>query len=409
MTYDDAKTNAPGASTHRLWMASLVVLLVGLVLSGELVRLHFEALSDPAHHSYCSVNATVSCDTVTRSKYSMVFGVPLAVWGVFGYALMAWVAGKGLRQGSRALAALLASLSAFTVATTLVLAIISHLLIHAWCLVCLGTYAVNLVVAVLSLRLLVKQGARESFGALLDQSMKERGRTIAVLVLLGGAVLAVIVLFPSPRASAVLLAPQPKESAKALESEPSVEAIPPLPPNVHVERGVTDDGLPWMGAANPVVTITEFFDYECSHCKMAFSGLHELLELNPDRLRLVVRHFPLDKSCNRSIRGHVYDRSCSMAKLANCAKEQQRFWEAHQYLFEHNQEVIDPMTFASDLKLDSQLLQACLKRTDEALNRDIEAGIALNLHGTPAFVVDGKVYLQHLPMSVAEELRRPGQ
>ena len=404
--------NAARAGTRGLWIASLVVLLIGLVLSAELVRLHFEATSNPAYHSYCSVNETVSCDTVTRSKYSVVFGVPLAIWGVFGYAVMAMAAVHGLRSRSRAHTALLATLTGFALVVSVLLAAISHLLVHAWCLVCIGTYAVNVAATVTSFCLLVKRGARASYGALLDQCVKERGRTVAIALLTGGAVLAVIVLFPHPHASAVLVGPQPKDSAAAPEvsaaaPESSAQPIPPLPPGVRVERGVTSDGLPWIGAANPVVTITEFFDYECSHCRLAFRGLHELLDLNPDRLRLVVRHFPLDQACNRSIGRQVYDHSCSYAELANCAREQNLFWEAHEYLFDHSESLVEPTTFASALKLNAKALKACLSRVDQALSRDIEAGIELGLHGTPVFVVDGKAYMQHLPQSVVEQLRRP--
>ncbi len=155
------------------------------------------------------------------------------------------------------------------------------------------------------------------------------------------------------------------------------------------------------------MTVTEFFDYECSHCQQAFRGLHELLALNPDRLRLVVRHFPLDQACNRSISRKIYEHSCSYAKLANCAREQHRFWEAHEYLFDHSGGIVEPATFASELNLNVKALRACLGRVNQALNRDIEAGIALELHGTPVFIVDGKLYMQYLPEAVVEQLRRP--
>jgi protein-disulfide isomerase/uncharacterized membrane protein len=404
--------NAADTGIRRLWIASVVVLLVGLALSGELVRLHFEALSNPAYHSYCSVNETVSCDSVTRSRYAVVFGVPLAIWGVFGYAVMAMIAVQGLRWRSRAQAALLTTFTAFTLLVTVLLAAISHFLIHAWCLICIGTYVVNVAVAIVSFYLLAKQGARASYSALLEQCVTERGRTVAIAGLAGGTALAIILLFPPTHASAVLVAPQPKDSAaapgtSAAASQSSVQPIPPAPPDARIEVGVTSDGLPWIGAANPVVTITEFFDYECSHCRLAYRGLHELLALNPDRLRLVVRHFPLDQACNRSIRRQVYNHSCSHAKLANCAGEQHRFWDAHEYLFDHGTDVVEPPAFASELKLNAKSLKACLSRADEALSRDIEAGITLDLHGTPVFVVDGKPYMQHLPQSVVERLRRP--
>jgi uncharacterized membrane protein/protein-disulfide isomerase len=406
------RANAADAHIHGLWLVSLVVLLIGLVLSGELVRLHFEATSNPAYHSYCSINETVSCDAVTRSKYSVVFGVPLAIWGVFGYTLMALTALHGLRRRSRAQTALFVTLTGFVLVVTVLLAAISHFRIHAWCLLCIGTYVVNVAAAIVSLRLLTKAGARASYAALFEQFAKDLGRTVAIAGLAGGAALVVILLFPPTHASAVLVAPQPKDSTAGSEvsgaaPESSVQPIPPLPPGAHVEQGVTSDGLPWIGAEKPVVTVTEFFDYACSHCQQAFRGLHELLALNPDRLRLVVRHFPLDQACNRSMRSQVYEHSCSYAKLANCAREQHRFWDAHEYLFDHSGGIVEPADFVSELKLNVKALRACLSRVDHALNRDIEAGIELELHGTPVFVVEGKPYMQHLPPQVVEQLRRP--
>jgi len=398
------KVSAVEPSTRGLWIAALALLLIGLALSSELVRLHFAAMSDPAHHSYCSVNATVNCDAVTLSKYSVVFGVPLAIWGVFGFAAMVATAVLGLKWRSRVPAALLATLTGIALVVTVLLAAISHYWIHAWCLLCVGTYVVNVAVAILTVSLLRKEGWRASYQALLEYCDKERQPTFAVGGAAGGVALALILFYPTPPpASSALMAAKPETSAAAPES--SVPAIPPLPPGAHIVTGVTSDGLPWIGAENPVLTITEFFDYECSHCKLAFRGLHEVLELNSDRLRLVLRHFPLDKSCNRSIQGKVYEHSCLYAKLANCAKAQQRFWDAHEYLFEHSGEIVEPKTFADALNLDTKELKACLKRDDPALNRDLDAGIALEIHGTPVFVVDGKAYMQGLPQSVAVQLR----
>ena len=401
-----ARTETTPAPSRGAWIAVLALLLVGLALSSELVRLHFAAAFDPAFRSYCAVNETVSCDAVTRSAYAAVFGVPLATWGVFGYAAMALTAGLGLTWRSRAPAALLAILGGFALVVTVLLAAISHFLIHAWCLLCIGTYAVNVTVAILSLSLLRKLGARASFRALLDLWQKRRWHTVAGAGGAGAVALAILLFHPRVHASSAVLAPA---AASASASAPADDSPSPIPPGARIERGVTADGLPWIGAAKPTVTITEFSDYECHHCQLAFRGMHELLSLNPDRLRLVVRHFPLDQSCNPSISRPMHQRSCLYAKLATCSGKQQRFWEAHEYLFEHAEESVDPATLAAALQLDAGQLDTCLQQIDPDIRRDVEAGIALDLHGTPAFVVDGRVYLQGIPQSVASQLRLPEQ
>ncbi len=398
-------TSSDETGSRGLWIAALVALLVGLVVSGELVRLHFAAASDPAYRSYCAVNETVSCDVVTRSAYAAFLGVPLASWGVFGYALMVAVTGLGLRWRSRAPAALLAILTGFSLGVALVLAGISHFLIHAWCLLCIGTYVVNVAAAALSFMLLRQAGVGQAFRDLRDLTAARRGPAVATVGGVGAIALALILWHPRISAAAAVLspvAPDPSSSATA-----SGDGIPPIPPGARIMHGVTSEGLPWIGAADPVVTITEFSDYECKHCQLAFRGLHELLELNPDRLRIVVRHFPLDQSCNPSISRPMHRSSCLYAKLANCAGRQQRFWEAHEYLFEHSATAVDPGTFAAALELNSDELRTCLQEIEPVLRRDVDAGIALDLHGTPAFVVDGKTYVQGIPPSVAQQLRRP--
>ena len=396
------------------WIAALVLLAIGLALSVELVRLHIQAAADAEYHSYCAVNETVSCDTVARSEYAIFLGVPLAVWGVFGYVLMAVIAGIGLRRRSRAPALLFAGLAVFSLVVSAVLAAISHFLIHAWCLVCIGTYAVNLVVMVPSFLLLRKEGVRAGFRDLSG----ELKHWLAVAGVAGGVTLGLILLYPPPAPAPSLLpsmeeVPEKTETSTSEASQaattPATEAeeIPMLEPGIEIQTGVTEEGLPWIGAADPVVTITEFFDYECSHCKQAFYGMHRLLEANPDRLRLVIRHFPLSSVCNSFISRPIYPHSCVNAKLATCAAQQDHFWEAHEYLFEHGREDVAPAAFAKALSLNLKKLKACMKQDNEALNRDIAAGNALELHGTPVFVIDGQVYLQRLPRFLAKKLRPP--
>ncbi|MBN2340455.1 MAG: thioredoxin domain-containing protein [Deltaproteobacteria bacterium] len=410
-------SDSSGRKTRGFWIAALILLVIGLALSGELVRLHTKATTDAAYHSYCAVDATVSCDTVARSAYAIFLGVPWAVWGVLGYLLMLVAAGFGLRGQTKFPEILLGCLVVFSVAVSLALAAVSHFVIHAWCLVCIGTYAVNAALLVPTFLLMRNVGVRAGFQAL-GSTMKQNFRRVLVgAVTLGLVIVGLILFYPAPPPAPLLLpAPESlpsKNRAAAVEgdTEPAGEieddSIPPLKPGIKIETGVTEEGLPWKGAAHPVVTITEFFDYECPHCRQTSHGLNQLLEINPDRLRLVVRHFPLNSDCNRFISRPIYRYSCGNAKLANCAGEQGAFWKAHEYLFEHGTEEVETAAISETLSLNLQALNACMKQDNESLNRDIEAGIALELHGTPVFVVDGQVYMQHLPRSLAKVLRSP--
>ena len=52
------------------------------------------------------------------------------------------------------------------------------------------------------------------------------------------------------------------------------------------------------GPANAPVTMVEFSDYQCSHCKHAAENLPRILARYPGKIRLVNRHYPLSSECN---------------------------------------------------------------------------------------------------------------
>ena len=60
-----------------------------------LVRQHAHAHAGSA--SFCSINDYVNCDRVATSRYSVVLGLPVAVWGVLGYGLALLLALAGPR------------------------------------------------------------------------------------------------------------------------------------------------------------------------------------------------------------------------------------------------------------------------------------------------------------------------
>jgi protein-disulfide isomerase len=173
-------------------------------------------------------------------------------------------------------------------------------------------------------------------------------------------------------------------------------------------RGEEPGGGHWIGAQKPIVTITEFSDYECPHCRQAHAQLRAIVARFPDRVRLIHRHFPLDQECNRSIERPFHETACRAAVIAECAGRAGHFWEANDFLFEPSISLnaLSAKEIAAELKLDPAALERCMK--DEglaAVKNDIEVGIALKLEGTPAFLVDGQVYFGNLPAGVLEPLR----
>src|SRR5919198_3188208 len=80
----------------------LAFALLGLAASVSSSYVHYRLLTQPGFTSFCDVNATVSCTEAYLSRYGTFWGVPVAVGGVFFFALVLAIAGLGGRASSPA-------------------------------------------------------------------------------------------------------------------------------------------------------------------------------------------------------------------------------------------------------------------------------------------------------------------
>lgn len=75
-------------------MRYLTLLIVALALAGTVdsslaLREHYNTGTSP-----CSINDIWDCGTVNHSQYAVLFGVPVAIIGIVGYALLGAIAGR---------------------------------------------------------------------------------------------------------------------------------------------------------------------------------------------------------------------------------------------------------------------------------------------------------------------------
>ncbi len=394
MTDASVSPAAPALRT-RSWPWILVVVLtaIGLGLSSYLVLEHYEASSNPGQ-AICDVNEVISCSKVSLSNYSVFAGMPVAVWGVLGYLAMAALGFWGwFSRGARPAAAGLLLLSGFSALTSVALGVISKVLIGAVCLFCLGTYVVNALLLIPSIALLISAGPAASFGAAARLVQANARQTLTAA--LAGAVVLGLMIWKYPK----YWLERPAHAAAELPNIPP----PPPPPgpsssgqaatDAAFTTGVTKDGHHWIGAGKPEVVVEEFSDYQCPFCRVAHARVRELMQKHPGKIRLVHRHFPLDQRCNPIITQPFHENGCYYSALVTCAGEQEKFWPANDFVFEHGHdpEPIDKDAMAKQLGLDAKRLHECLeKRAWNQMRTDLEAGIQLGIQGTPTFVIDGK-------------------
>jgi protein-disulfide isomerase len=184
-------------------------------------------------------------------------------------------------------------------------------------------------------------------------------------------------------------------------------------------HGLTEDGHPWIGAEKPLLTITQFSDYQCFQCSKMYFLLRNFLAAHPDTLRLVHRHYPLDHEVNSIIVPEPFhEGSGKLAKVAILAAMRDKFWQTNDLLYAmmrgRNSKIktISLKEIADKTGLDINELAAALTHPviQEKLRRDIWDGMKLGITGTPAFLIDGQVYQGQIPPKILKKIEAlPGK
>jgi len=161
-----------------------------------------------------------------------------------------------------------------------------------------------------------------------------------------------------------------------------------------IEVSLGDD--PRLGPDDAPITIVEFSDFNCPFCRawhqQTFAGL---LQAFPDQILFVYKDFPV-------VGGGTVGEGAAQA--ANCAAEQDGFWEYHDALFS-GEFGLDRAGFeqaAISTGLDGEALLSCLDsgRYADEVQEDLRYGAGLGVTGTPTFFING------VPMVGAQPLLR---
>ena len=138
-----------------------------------------------------------------------------------------------------------------------------------------------------------------------------------------------------------------------------------------------------MGPDKAPVTIVEFSDYLCPYCQKAQTVVDEVLKRNQGKVRFVHRDFLLGRP-----------RSMAVARAAQCAADQGKFWDYRRNLLEAPGDWTDDdlLRRTASLGLDRAALQTCLAsdRHDKAILESSQDGTKLGVQSTPTFFINGR-------------------
>lgn len=175
-----------------------------------------------------------------------------------------------------------------------------------------------------------------------------------------------------------------REAMQALQAQEEIEKRQKVADNLKALESdlYRDPGSPIAGNPNGDITIVAFFDYNCGYCKKTLPALQSLISKDHS-VRVVYKEFP------------ILSPDSQIAALAALAADKQGKYTAfHQGLMESERAGSEAIKGISDrLGLNYDTLQHDMNDPgiSEALNRNFRLASALEIQGTPAYIIGGQI------------------
>jgi protein-disulfide isomerase/uncharacterized membrane protein len=414
-------------------LVTLVLALLNAALSGALLMQHHgDARAAAAVSQVCGESGQSGCDTVAKSPYSSVRGVPVAAFGLAFALSLALLAGLGILGGpdTRATVAGIALAGLFlSLAVAVVLLGIQLVLIKAFCKLCLLTYAVN---ALAFMILLPTRRHGASLGAgmrynegrvaiagwglgtlalvaavlAFDMALASRGTARAA----SGSLLGVRATSTGDSAPAGSEAQRYQEEARvAQEQARRLQEILDDPKKLEeyfaekagreYEQGPVQafnlKNAPFKGPADAPIRVVEFSDFLCPYCRSIAGAFASYVPQSANRVVLYFKNYPLEQSCNPNVSRTVHPGACNLALGAVCAQDQGKFWAYHDRVFAgplSNPGLAEVVALAAGAGLDGAALSACMTGSGarDRLAAEIQEAKQGKVDATPTVFINGR-------------------
>ena len=147
-----------------------------------------------------------------------------------------------------------------------------------------------------------------------------------------------------------------------------------------------------LGNPKGDVTLVEMFDYNCTYCRGALPDLAQLMD-DDKNLRVILKQFPI-----------LTAGSIDAARVAVLVSENPKinYWDFHQKLFAQRGEVgaSQALQVAAELGGDRAELMLDMngKRASDAIQQSYALAKALNINGTPTYILGDELIPGALPI-----------
>lgn len=155
--------------------------------------------------------------------------------------------------------------------------------------------------------------------------------------------------------------------------------------NVSFTTVIDITGSPFLGKENAPVVVALFSDFQCPYCSKIQPLLDQVLEKNPDTVKVAFKNLPLTNIHNMA-------EPAALAGLA--AHNQGKFWQMHDKMFAMNSDLSMEkiLAAAKEIGLDTDKFNADLnsEATKQRLIKDVMDAREAEVNGTPSLFVNGR-------------------
>lgn len=384
-------TAAPGSRGKSAFVRVLLVLtaIVGMFICGVLLRMTVAGSDRSVTDVWCKLTDGVDCSHVLASRWSKIGFVPTAQIGIIYFACAAvWfiIIGIPNRRGRAWHLLPIALAGCGLIGSGVFLFIMSRL--PVWCTWCAAAHAANLamfILAIVGWFVAAGEGEAKPTGARVG-AVVGTSAMVGVILLLGGAA------YRQQQAAVQF-------QRLYVDIVNDVDYV--IWRHAEAERfdiPVGDDDMTF-GRADAPHTLVVFSDFECDACAHLHreSNIFGLVASFPDSLRVVFKHYPVCRECNRHVDRDFHFYACDAATAAEAARRVAPRDTALAYwrLLYENRSRFDENPYAylaKEAKIDVSRFEEARRNeaSRQRVETDIELAHRLGVEGTPTLFLDGR-------------------
>lgn len=379
-------------------LAIQLLALAGLALSIKLAFIYYAANFDKyALASFCSINDFIDCDGVAKTTHSQVLGIPLAYWGIFFYITVLFLTVVDKLKNIKFLKflevfkepkAYIAALGTVAFLCSMILAGVSLFVIKKLCILCVITYFIDLIIALVASDGMFKNIIKNFKTTVVDfvAGAKKYTKTFIVLVLLA-------VSFLAYSGITLNFVPHIKKHQDILKYRK-------IKHNPYRIKGNI------LGNENGDVVIELYSDYVCPLCYIQNIMLHQAVKEFPN-IRINHHNFPFDKECNPYIQVNMHPNACFMSKVAIASRSQGNYWGMSSLLYEKQPKKMDEvlkLVEEAGLDKDKFTREFDNQTARDEIANELAKAQELELDSTPTMIIDGEKIVGVKPYYELKEL-----